>query len=196
MHQSMLCPCHMKIQLFIYCMHGAVMICQINTPDSIPEVFCMLPQSAHVQSLSALDLAHSALTKVYKAQRQRADTRSETGVGSNVPTTLLDDATYHLVYTSIKASITKKGERSKTVDPQRNTIQDTYTKDDLEALVREMLSKGTPEMDRALAMATWAHSSVGRSDDVRLFFIADLIAPQYISAVGEHGQKEHCNVAY
>lgn len=72
----------------------------------------------------------------------------------------------------------------------------TYTKDDLEALVREMLSKGTPEMDRALAMATWAHSSVGRSDDVRLFFIADLIAPQYIPAVGEHGQKEHCNVAY
>lgn len=47
------------------------------------------------------------------------------------------------------------------------------------------MAKGTQETDRALAMAMWAHSSVGRSDDVRLFYLADLITPQYIPAVGE-----------
>jgi hypothetical protein len=47
------------------------------------------------------------------------------------------------------------------------------------------MSKGTAETDRALAMAMWSHSSVGRSDDVRLFYLADLITPQYIPAVGE-----------
>jgi hypothetical protein len=34
-------------------------------------------------------------------------------------------------------------------------------------------------------MSTWVHSSVGRSDDVRLFFLSDLITAQYILAVGE-----------
>eukprot|EP00878_Enallax_costatus_P022948 GHUV01024388.1.p1 GENE.GHUV01024388.1~~GHUV01024388.1.p1 ORF type:complete len:272 (+),score=42.42 GHUV01024388.1:584-1399(+) len=144
------------------------------------------------QSLSALDGAHSALSQIYLQQAQRADVLSETG--ADHPKSLLDDATYSCIYNSIKSSITKNGKRSKTVDPQRNTIQDTYTKDDLEALVNEMLNAGTPVMDRLLAMSAWAHSSVGRSDDVRLFFLADLIAPQYIPAVGKQRKVAPCTM--
>ena len=143
----------------------------------------------YLQGLSALDGAHSALTQTYLQQAQRADVLSEHG--TNLPKSLLDDSTYRCIYNAIKSSITKNGKRSKTVNPQRNTIQDTYTKDDLEALVNEMLSEGTPEMGRLLAMSAWAHSSVGRSDDVRLFFLADLIAPQYIPAVGKQQKVEY-----
>lgn len=143
-----------------------------------------------LQSLSALDGAHSALSQIYLQQAQRADVLSEDG--TDHIKSLLDDATYSCIYNSIKSNITKNGQRSKTQDPQRNTIQDTYTKDDLEALVNEMLDAGTPEMDRLLAMSAWAHSSVGRSDDVRLFFLADLIAPQYIPAVGKQHRLTSC----
>jgi hypothetical protein len=65
------------------------------------------------------------------------------------------------------------------------TIQDTYTPGEYELIMRTIMTQGTPESDRSLAMGTWAHSSVGCSDDVRLFYLSDLIAPQYIPAVGE-----------
>lgn len=142
---------------------------------------------ACLQSLSALDAAHGAQASVYKDQLAAETCRpgADQAAVNSLPRTLKDDPAYDVVYKSIKESITKKGERSTTVDPQRNTIQDTYTQDDFVALCEAWLLMGTPEADRSLAMGAWAHSSVGRSDDVRLFYLADIIAPQHIPAVGK-----------
>jgi hypothetical protein len=63
-------------------------------------------------------------------------------------------------------------------------MKDSYDRDEYLAIMTRAMADGTPETDRAMAMWIWAHSSVGRSDDVRAFYAADLIAPQLIPAVG------------
>jgi hypothetical protein len=93
---------------------------------------------------------------------------------------------YVEVYDKIKKDILHKGARDMTVDPQVNTIKDTYDLDELEKIVNCLFDEGTVAGDRALAMSLWAHSSVGRGDDVRLFYLADLVKPSLIPAVGEY----------
>jgi hypothetical protein len=93
---------------------------------------------------------------------------------------------YVEVYDKIKKDILHKGARDMTVDPQINTIKDTYDLDDLERIINVLFDEGTVAGDRALAMSLWAHSSVGRGDDVRLFYLADLVKPLLIPAVGEY----------
>jgi hypothetical protein len=143
------------------------------------------PPPFHVlQTLSTLEGSHSAVSNIFL--EQAAQYESSPGEGKPVlPASLMADHTYQRVYSRIKASICQKGRRDTTVDPQRNAIKDTYDADDLQHIVDCLMEKGTPETDRALAMAMWSHSSVGRSADVRLFYLADLITPQYIPAVGE-----------
>ena len=137
-----------------------------------------------MQTLSALEGSHSALSNIY--MNQASVYASKPAADKQVlPATLLADHTYKTVYMLIKARLSRKGERDPTLDPQRNTIKDTYDADELLNIINCLMSKGTAETDRALAMAMWSHSSVGRSDDVRLFYLADLITPQYIPAVGE-----------
>ena len=136
-----------------------------------------------LQSLSTLEGSHSALSSIYLEQARMYESSGEGRPA--LPATLLDDHTYQLKYYNLKGKVCPKGERDTTVDPQRNTIKDTYDADDLQRMVDCLMEKGTAETDRALAMAMWAHSSVGRSDDVRLFYLADLITPQYIPAVGK-----------
>lgn len=138
-----------------------------------------------MQSPAALETTHSALAHEYICQVTAAACVKPVEELVGLPCKLKNDPTYNLVYTSIMAKLTRQGERSTTVDPQRNTTKDAYNEDEYEQILGASMSKGTPEGDRAVAMAAWSHSSVGRSDDVRLFFMADLIAPQYIPAVGE-----------
>jgi hypothetical protein len=140
-----------------------------------------------LQSLAAFEAQHSALAWVYNQQcttfLATAGVAAEEAAG--LPKALMDDRVYRANYRTVKAELSAKGERSTTVDPQHGTIQDTYTPDEYELIMSTFMAAGTPESDRSLAMGAWAHSSVGRSDDVRLFFLSDLIAPQYIPAVGE-----------
>jgi hypothetical protein len=147
------------------------------------------------QTLSTLQCAHSALSGVFLDQAalyltQKKDDRQP------LPPTLLDDHFYRRVYEVITSELCQKRERDTTVDPQRNTIKDTYDADELWNIVDFLLSKGSAETDRALAITMWSHSSVGRSDDVRLFYLADLITPQYIPTVGEYcsSQQQVCRV--
>jgi hypothetical protein len=95
------------------------------------------------------------------------------------------DATYATTFQAIKKRLLHKGARDTTVDPQRNTIKDTYDLEDLEKIAASMFELGTIAGDRALAMSMWSHGSVGRGDDVRLFYLADLVKPSLIPAVGE-----------
>jgi hypothetical protein len=144
-----------------------------------------------MQSHSALDAAHSALSSVYKDQMERADPETVQGL----PDRLMKDARYRLAFTSIKGNIKGKSDRSVTIDPQRNTISDAYSPDEHLMIMGALLASGTPESDRTLAMSAWSHASVGRGDDVRLFFIADLITPCKIPTVGRYNSKRcthHC----
>lgn len=156
--------------------------------------FCWHFLLLHVQTLSALQLAHSALSRVFSSQAALYLTRDKDD-RQPLPPTLLDDHVYRQLYEVITSELCQKGERDTTVDPQRNTIKDTYDADELRDIVDCLLTKGTAETDRALAMALWSHSSVGRSDDVRLFYLADLITPQYIPTVGEYCTSDGVVVA-
>lgn len=49
----------------------------------------------------------------------------------------------------LKAKVCGKGERDTTVDPQRNTIKDTYHAEQLQSIVNYLMLAGTPEADRA-----------------------------------------------
>lgn len=138
------------------------------------------------QSLPALEGAHSALNNLFLDQLVKAH-----GEGQQQeellqqPKSLMDWPVYRRQYHNIKDNITKKSERSKTVDPQRGTIQDSYTPDDYYEMINAMVEYNTYEGDRMAAMATWGHSMVGRGDDLRLFHIADIIAPLAMPAIGE-----------
>jgi hypothetical protein len=63
---------------------------------------------------------------------------------------------YVEVYDKIKKDILHKGTRDMTVDPQINTIKDTYDLDELEKIVNVLFDEGTVAGDRALG-----HVSVG-----------------------------------
>ena len=134
-----------------------------------------------MQSFPALEGAHSTLQGVYKDQLFLAG-HTRTGQAQKL---LKYNAIYATTFQGIKKRLLHKGARDTTVDPQRNTIKDTYDLEDLERIVASMFELGTIAGDRALAMSLWSHSSVGRGDDVRLFYLADLVKPSLIPAVGE-----------
>ena len=140
------------------------------------------------QSLPALEGAHSALNTLYQDQLVKAYGEQQQELQQELqqqPKSLMDWPVYKRQYNNIKDNITKKGERSKTVDPQRNTIQDSYSPDDFHKMICAMLEHYSYEGDRMAAMATWGHTMVGRGDDLRLFHVADIIAPQLMPAIGE-----------
>lgn len=139
-----------------------------------------------MQSHSALDAAHSALSALYKDQKEVADPETLQGL----PDRLGNDDRYRLAFTSVKGNIKGKSDRSITVDPQRNTISDAYSPDEHRTIMEAMLASGTPESDRTLAMSAWAHGSVGRGDDVRLFYIPDLVAPRALPTVGRYKSQD------
>jgi hypothetical protein len=132
------------------------------------------------------EAATSALQRVLKQQvlSYIKEHGAEAAEAANLKHSLRDDKAYSEMFEAIKAELLAKGERSTIIDPQHNSMKDSYDRDEYVSIMEASMAAGTPEADRAVAMGTWAHSSVGRSDDVRLFYMADLIAPQYIPAVG------------
>lgn len=96
------------------------------------------PATTLPQTLSALVGAHSALSGVYKDQLVKGRASRQDLVGQ--PKSLKDDPAYGRQYENIKATICRKGERSKTVDPQRGTLQDTYTPEQFFCLAQKKAS--------------------------------------------------------
>jgi hypothetical protein len=71
-----------------------------------------------VQTLSALEGSHSALSNIF--MNQASVYASKPAADKQVlPATLLADHTYKTVYMLIKARLSRKGERDPTLDPQR-----------------------------------------------------------------------------
>lgn len=109
------------------------------------------------------------------------------GSGSKgVVTKLLDCPAYRLKYDNLHARLHAKGLRCTdgSTDPQDNTAESTYNREEWLKLNIAWLSKGTPAACRDQAFATLAHNTVGRSDDVRAFYLADVVAPRLYANIG------------
>lgn len=98
---------------------------------------------------------------------------------------LLQYAPYKAVHSTIKKELEAKGERAPDKDPQDNTGEDTLTEDQLILIFTELLKSSSVESCRDQAMCAWMTGTMGRSDDARLMYLADLLKPQLVKRLGE-----------
>jgi hypothetical protein len=99
---------------------------------------------------------------------------------------LLDYAAYRQAYKNMQRSLHQKGERNTdgTQDPQDHTADSTYDADQWFKVNDHWLKQGTATAARSQSLATLAHHTVGRSDDVRQFHIADVVKPRHYKNIG------------
>ena len=55
----------------------------------------------------------------------------------------------------------------------------------MEQLVLVMLGSSRPSAERDMSMATWMCMTIGRGDDARLVYLADLLPPEHLRVIGE-----------
>lgn len=109
-------------------------------------------------------------------------------------TKLIDDATYEAAYKTIKLNLAAKGERpTGNMDPQHNTTEDTINDQQYQTLMKYLLHSARPECARDRSIFSYLYATVGRADDGRLIFLADMMAPRPVKCIGEapieHNQK-------
>ena len=73
-------------------------------------------------------------------------------------------------------------------NPQDNTGEDTLSDDELIKIFQRLLSSDRTEDCRDLAMYAWMTGTMGRSDDARLMYLADLLKPQLLKRIGKLGE--------
>jgi hypothetical protein len=134
--------------------------------------------------MSTLDQAHAMLVNKYDSEVQ---VQAGLGVEGLVPIfgKLLDDPVYARAYRNAKKTIRKKGERTTKHDPQANTVADSYTMADYAKMVDHWLGQSKGTADRFLSMASWMHSSVGRGDECRGYYLPDFMAPMLVPSIGK-----------
>jgi hypothetical protein len=98
-----------------------------------------------------------------------------------------NDATYQAAYTTIKNRLSTKGSRpTGNVDPQNNTAEDTITPDQYHKLMKLLLASEKPEWLRDRSIFAHLYASVGRADEGRMIFLADMMSPKPLNSIGEH----------
>jgi hypothetical protein len=133
-----------------------------------------------MQSVSTLQAAHAALEKHLQQQLITKRTQGRSGK-------LLSYPPYRMKYDSLHKQEQAKGARCTdgTGDPQDNTSESTYTPEEWLKMNDAYMTKGTLAASRDQALATLAHHTVGRSDDIRSFHLADIVAPRLYLNIGE-----------
>ena len=98
---------------------------------------------------------------------------------------LLDYAPYKLAYKAIVMRLVGKGKRAAgTKDPQAGTGAETFTMDQFVELCSHLLKSAAVDAGRDLSMATMMYSCCGRSDDIGLVFLPDIMKPRLIKHIG------------
>lgn len=98
-----------------------------------------------------------------------------------------NDAAYQAAYTTIKNRLSAKGSRpTGNVDPQNNTAEDTITPDQYHKLMKLLLRSDKPEWLRDRSMFAHLYASVGRADEGRMIFLADMLSPKPMKSIGGH----------
>lgn len=100
---------------------------------------------------------------------------------------LVNDASYQAAYTTIKNRLSAKGSRpTGNVDPQNNTAEDTITHDQYHKLMKLLLGSEKPAWLRDRSIFAHLYASVGRADEGRMIFLADMLPPKRLKCIGEH----------
>ena len=95
------------------------------------------------------------------------------------------DAAWKRKYATIKNRLTAKGKRPTHGDPQDNTFADTLDAAQYRQLMIHMESIGSSAALRNRALCAWLQASIGRSDEGRMIYLADMMAPCHISCIGK-----------
>jgi hypothetical protein len=132
-----------------------------------------------MQGISTFNQCHAMLQKDLGLQIGRDITRVP------VVTDLLAFRVYKEAHDVVKHTIMSKSVRSMEVDSQSHTAQDCYDAHEYKRIICAWFEEGKSTSDRFLAMGTWMHSSVGRGDEVRGYYLTDILKPLVLHSVGE-----------
>lgn len=100
-------------------------------------------------------------------------------------TKLFQIPAYKTVWATINSSIEGKGLRpDASEDPLAGTAGVTLSSEEIRRVAKHLLQLGTLEADRELITYMWCLVTIGRSDDFRLIFLADFLAPRCIKSIG------------
>jgi len=98
----------------------------------------------------------------------------------------MDDQNYKDAYSTIKNNLAAKGRRQGgLVDPQNNTCQDTISFPQYIKLTGHLQKSAIAERIRDRSIYTHMYSSVGRADEGRMVYLADMVAPREMTCIGE-----------
>lgn len=148
----------------------------------------MMPQgkpAVEYRSDASFKKTHAALAQLY---HKRGQALAATGSrnGSAVGTKLLDDAMYKAAYKECQGRY--KVQPSKplpaNMDPQDNSLQDTFDLDDLVKIASEKIASSTSKDARDLSMLLWMCWSCGRGDDCRPRKLCELMRPMSRRTIG------------
>lgn len=98
---------------------------------------------------------------------------------------LVDDSAYQGMYITIKNKLSAKGMRpTGFLDPQDNTAEDTLTPQQYEDLMKLLLRSSRPESVRDRSIFAHLYASIGRADEGRMIYTADMMPPRQLSCIG------------
>lgn len=128
--------------------------------------------------MSTLKQVNAALQALYHSQCNLT--------GDKPPVTDLQG--YQLYWTKLATLIKggkPKGYREPGVDPQANTVGDTYTTEELVRLFEHLLDQGDADSARDLSIFSFMAGTVSRFDDTGLLNLCDIMAPTQMVCIGE-----------
>ena len=98
---------------------------------------------------------------------------------------LLSHGDYETAYHTIVLELSAKGARpSGTADIQDNTSADTLTRDEWATLNDHLLASKDPDDAKYRSIFTYLTSTVSRSDDGRLMYLPNIMAPIAADCIG------------
>lgn len=141
---------------------------------------CVCCEPPWQQQESTLKQVHAALQGLYEQQATAQHGRADAPVAM-----LLEHKPYRLQYNNMLAGIKGKGEREQGVDPQANTVEDTFSTEELQHMFEYLLQQETLEAGRNLSIFSYMAGTIARHDDANLVYLADLGAPTLMECIGE-----------
>ena len=98
---------------------------------------------------------------------------------------LMNNQTYKDVVQTTKSKLAAKGQRAGgNVDPQNCTAEDTLTLEQYITLMKHLQKSDQLEEIRDRSIFAFLYASVGRADEGRMIFLADVVRPRQMKCIG------------
>jgi hypothetical protein len=132
-----------------------------------------------LQKESVLKQVHAALQALFEQQATAQHKSAKAPVSS-----LFDHKPYRLQYRNMMLGMKGKGERVQGVDPQANTVEDTFSTAELTRMFTHLLQQRTAQAAMLLSVFSYMTGTISRHDDANLVYMADLGAPTQMACIG------------